>query len=102
MFSLAIALLVGLCARAVSGQCYSEGVDIGNGGTYYINPASTAPFSIISAFVGTCTTSESPILTLPDNTQLTCSLITEATGVLVSTTWYASSSSVLVLIIQSD
>jgi len=88
MFTLALALLAGLCARSVSAQCNSFGIDIANGGTYYINPASTAPFTFETGFEGTCTTSDTPILQLPDGTQFTCSLIQEVAGANAITTWY--------------
>ena len=91
MFTFALALLVGLSARVVSAQCQSFGVDIVNGGTYYINPASTASFSFTTGFTGTCTTDDLPLLQLPDGTELICGFINEAANTVATSTWYRSS-----------
>jgi hypothetical protein len=72
--------------KDVVGQCHSFGIDIGNGGTYYINPASPAQFSFTSGFSG-CTAIESPVLQLPDGNTLTCSPVVEGAGVTMFSTW---------------
>lgn len=97
-FSIFVTVAAVMFTRAVHGQsCQSFGVDIGNGGTYYINPASTAQFSFESAF-NYCTTSEAPILQLPDGNTITCSSISEATtGAIVTSTWYVMRSALMLI-----
>ena len=58
-------------------------IDIGNGRTYDINPASTAQFSFTSGFSG-CT---APVLVLLCGQQFTCSPVVEAAGVPMFSTW---------------
>jgi hypothetical protein len=97
-FSIFVTVAAVMFTRAVQGQsCQSFGVDIGNGGTYYINPASTAQFSFESGF-NYCTTSEAPILQLPDGNTITCSPISEATtGAIVTSTWYVMRSALMLI-----
>jgi len=97
-FSIFVTLAAIIFTHAVHGQsCQSFGVDIGNGGTYYIDPASTAQFSFQSVF-DHCTTSEAPILQLPDGNTITCSTISEATaGAIVTSTWYLIRSALMLI-----
>ena len=96
-FSIFVTLAAVMFTRAARAQsCQSFGVDIGNGGTYYINPASAAPFSFESVF-NDCTTSEAPILQLPDGNTITCSSISEATGDIVTSTWYVMRSALILI-----
>jgi hypothetical protein len=53
MFSKIIGAVACLAmVNSVRGQLTSFGVDIGNGGLYYFNLASTAPFSFKGGFSG--------------------------------------------------
>lgn len=101
-FSIFATLIVVIFTRAACGQsCQSFGVDIGNGGTYYINPASTAQFSFQSGFID-CTTSDAPVLQLPDGNTITCSTISEATSDTVTSTWCVMNSALMLIkIVQS-
>jgi hypothetical protein len=58
-----------------SAQCVEFGLDVANGGTYFINLASSAPFSFKTGYSGCITESVSPILTLPGGNQVTCTSI---------------------------
>jgi hypothetical protein len=74
-------------SRGVNGQeCISFGYDVVNSGVYYINPASTAPFSFQSG-LNYCTQVEASILQLPGGQQLTCTPVVEAAGVPMTSTW---------------
>jgi hypothetical protein len=84
-----IGILVALAGGLVAAQdCTSSGVDIQSGGTYYINPASSAQFSFTSTFAG-CTSSDSvaPTLQAPGGETYTCSNVPLSTSDEVST-WY--------------
>ena len=60
----------------VAGQtCSSLGTDIQDGGTYYIDLGSSAPFSFKSTFSGCTSSSVSPILMAPGGAQYSCSSI---------------------------
>jgi hypothetical protein len=53
-------------------NCQPSGVNIANGGTYYFNLASTAPFSFES-FFSQCFGTTTPIIQFPNGAQYTCS-----------------------------
>ena len=82
-------------AVAVAAQsCSSSGVDIQDGGTYFIDTSSSASFSFISLFAGSgCSsgTSISPVVIDAGGTQHSCSSISESTGVDEESTWHFQS-----------
>lgn len=70
---------VGFTNAQSNANCQSAGLDIGNGGTYYYNLASLAPFSFNSIFTE-CFGTTTPILQFPNGAQYTCSSINVAMG----------------------
>lgn len=76
---------VGLSNAQDNANCQSFGVDLANGGTYYFNLASLAPFSFKSDFQQ-CFGTTTPIIGFPDGAQYTCSVTDMDLGV-AETTW---------------
>jgi hypothetical protein len=90
IFSYVSILFAAFFLRGAQAQtCDSAGVDIGNGGTYYINPASGAPFSLQTVFIGAgCDPAQSATvqLQLPNGQIINCSPIPE-TSFSQTSTW---------------
>jgi hypothetical protein len=87
-------VLLTLAAAVAAQSCSSSGVDIQDGGTYFIDPSSSASFSFISLFTGSgCSagTNISPVVIDSGGGQHTCSGISESTGIDEESTWYAAS-----------
>ncbi|OCK80210.1 hypothetical protein K432DRAFT_425938 [Lepidopterella palustris CBS 459.81] len=64
----------------VRGQCTSFGDDIANGGVYYFNTASTAPFSFKGGFSGCMADTVTPTLQGPSGFTVSCSSISTSEG----------------------
>ena len=80
-----ILAIAGFAGAQSNANCQSSGVNIGNGGTYYFNLASLAPFSFESSF-SQCFGTTTPIIQFPDGTQYTCSATDMDLGT-AETTW---------------
>jgi len=67
------AVLVAIAAHVVAAQgCVPSGIDVQDGGNYYMNPSSGASFSFKSSFSGSCSGGITPTLFAPDGTAYTC------------------------------
>lgn len=87
-------VLLTLAASVAAQSCSSSGVDIQDGGTYFIDNSSAASFSFISLFTGSgcsAATSISPILLDTSGVQHSCSSISESTGVDEESAWWSQS-----------
>jgi hypothetical protein len=76
---------VGLTTAQSNANCQSAGIDIANGGVYYFNLASLAPFSFKTDFQQ-CFGTTTPIIQFPDGAQYTCSATDMNLGV-AETVW---------------
>jgi hypothetical protein len=80
-------IIVALIAGVVSGQCTSSGIDIQDGGTYFIG-SSSASFSFITTFSGCTSSSFIPTLSGPGGVTVSCSALDPSASGQQESTWY--------------
>lgn len=80
-------ITVALVAGIVSGQCISNGIDIQDGGTYYIG-SSSAAFSFTTTFSGCTATSFIPTISGPGGVSFSCSALDPSQSGQQESTWY--------------
>ncbi|KAK5005864.1 hypothetical protein LTR28_007188, partial [Elasticomyces elasticus] len=67
------ALSLSFLSASVSATCYSYGMDFQNGGTYFQNISSSAPFTFDSQFEGCAVDVANNVLVDPNGNQYQCS-----------------------------
>ena len=85
------AVLVAIAPRLVAGPaCTPLGVDVQDGGSYYLNPVSGASFSFKSSFTGSCSGSITPTIFSPDGSFYTCGALSLSSTAEQESVWYHS------------